>query len=109
MAAMERFLTVLWDVAFLGALILPAVLGVLWLAWRAGRPVVRRAWVWGCIVGFVGFAIGFFGPIAWAPDANQGPLLGIFLTGPLAFDVTVLGVLAVGAIRARRGTPTPPS
>ena len=31
----------------------------------------------------VGFAIGFYGPIFMSPDANQGPLLGIFVTGPL--------------------------
>jgi len=35
----------------------------------------------------IAFAIGFFGPIIWAPDANQGPLLGIFITGPLGFAV----------------------
>lgn len=34
------------------------------------------------IVGFVGFCAGFFGPILVNPDANQGPLVGIFLTGP---------------------------
>ena len=39
------------------------------------------------IVGGVAFAAGFFGPILLAPDANQGPLLGIFITGPLGFAV----------------------
>jgi hypothetical protein len=29
-----------------------------------------------------GFVAGFFGPIALNPDANQGPLLGLFITGP---------------------------
>src|SRR5688572_4212730 len=28
------------------------------------------------VVGAVGFVGGFFGPMIWAPDANQGPLLG---------------------------------
>lgn len=37
------------------------------------------------IVGAVAFAAGFFGPIIFTPDANQGPLLGIFITGPLGF------------------------
>ena len=36
-------------------------------------------------VGGLGFALGFFGPMLLAPDANQGPLLGIFITGPLGF------------------------
>ena len=39
------------------------------------------------ILGAVAFAVGFFGPIIWAPGANQGPLLGIFITGPLGFVV----------------------
>jgi hypothetical protein len=37
------------------------------------------------ILGAIAFAVGFFGPRIWAPDANQGPLLGIFITGPLGF------------------------
>ena len=37
------------------------------------------------ILGAIAFAVGFFGPLIWAPDANQGPLLGIFITGPLGF------------------------
>ncbi len=39
------------------------------------------------MVGGVTFAAGFFGPIILAPDANQGPLLGIFITGPLGFTL----------------------
>jgi hypothetical protein len=38
--------------------------------------------VWIVALGAVGFGAGFFGPIALNPDANQGPLVGIFLTGP---------------------------
>ncbi len=40
---------------------------------------------WGLIIGGIGFAGGFFGPIIFAPEANQGPLLGIFITGPGGF------------------------
>ena len=35
------------------------------------------------LVGGIGFVAGFFGPIIFAPEANQGPLPGIFITGPL--------------------------
>ena len=38
--------------------------------------------LWALALGAVGFACGFFGPIALVPEANQGPLLGIFITGP---------------------------
>ena len=34
------------------------------------------------VLGFIGFIIGFVGPIVFTPQANQGPLLGIFITGP---------------------------
>jgi hypothetical protein len=36
----------------------------------------------GCLLGFTGFVIGFFGPIRFQPWANQGPMLGLFVTGP---------------------------
>ena len=35
------------------------------------------------LLGGIGFALGFFGPVLIAPEANQGPLVGIFITGPL--------------------------
>jgi len=50
------------------------------------------------VVGFIGFAAGFFGPIVFMPESNQGPLLGIFITGPLG---AVLGAIG-GAIVAWR-------
>jgi len=37
------------------------------------------------LLGGIGFCAGFFGPIIFTPEANQGPLLGIFITGPLGF------------------------
>jgi hypothetical protein len=42
------------------------------------------------IVGGVAFAAGFVGPVIFQPKANQGPLLGIFVTGPMGF---VLGAV----------------
>jgi hypothetical protein len=38
---------------------------------------------WVIALGGTGFAAGFLGPIALNPDANQGPLVGILITGPL--------------------------
>jgi hypothetical protein len=49
------------------------------------------------LLGGIGFVAGFVGPIILAPDANQGPLLGIFITGPIGF---VIGGIA-GFIYAR--------
>ena len=37
------------------------------------------------VAGAVGFLAGFVGPGIFTPDANMGPMLGIFITGPLGF------------------------
>src|SRR5215471_1836644 len=50
---------------------------------------------WCVVLGVVGFLCGFVGPIILAPDANQGPMLGIFITGPGgAIAGAILGALA---------------
>jgi hypothetical protein len=43
------------------------------------------------IIGFPSFLAGFIGPIIFTPQANQGPLLGIFITGPAG---AVIGFIA---------------
>ena len=40
---------------------------------------------WAAIAGAIGLCGGFFGPLILTPEANQGPLLGLFITGPLGF------------------------
>lgn len=59
---------------------------------------------WPLAVGGVGFLAGFFGPIIFVPEANQGPLLGIFITGPGGAALgLVLGVICrVLPLSARR-------
>jgi hypothetical protein len=42
------------------------------------------------VFGSIGFMAGFFGPMMFAPEANQGPMLGIFITGPLGALVGAL-------------------
>jgi hypothetical protein len=62
--------------------------------WRHSASLPREltnSVIMGALVaGSIGFAGGFFGPMVFNPGGNQGPMLGIFITGPL-------GVLA-GAI-----------
>lgn len=52
--------------------------------------------VWILVLGGTGFAAGFFGPMVFAPEANQGPLVGIFISGPLA---TVLSLILFAVTR----------
>ncbi|RAZ80106.1 MULTISPECIES: hypothetical protein [Mesorhizobium] len=51
---------------------------------------------WGAILGAIGFLGGFVGPVIFTPEANQGPLLGIFITGPLGF---ILGLMVGFVLR----------
>lgn len=69
--------------------------GAAWLAWpkTAERPPIlsRQVLSWGAIGAFAGFVAGFIGPLILAPQANQGPLLGLFITAPLGGLVGALG------------------
>ncbi|MBS0393672.1 MAG: hypothetical protein JSR54_03555 [Proteobacteria bacterium] len=69
--------------------------------WRAlgsaDAGIVRSITTGALLVGAIGFSAGFFGPMIFSPDANQGPMLGIFITGPLGFLAGGIG----GAIRGR--------
>lgn len=59
----------------------------------------------GIIIGGISFCAGFFGPMIVDPDANQGPLLGLFITGPIGF---VVGLIAGGifwTIKKARNKP----
>jgi hypothetical protein len=76
---------------------------------RAPEPVAPRVaprsslwWVALSVLlmGSVGFMAGFIGPIILTPSANQGPLLGIFFTGPLGV-VLGLGLGIACAVFAR--------
>ena len=79
-----------------------------WAISRYG-PVKSRWWRhenplgFGLFVGAITFLAGFVGPMILAPEANQGPLLGILFTGPIG---TVVGILwGIGrALRRRSAT-----
>lgn len=80
-------------------LALVAAAGAAWMVWRStgdedpsGRRALAHAVGTGAlVVGGIGFAGGFFGPMVFAPEANQGPLLGIFITGPLGAVIGAIG------------------
>src|SRR5947199_396451 len=62
--------------------------GILWAIVRYG-PLRSRWWKgehpagFALLVGTTTFLAGFVGPIYLTPQSDQGPLLGIFITGPL--------------------------
>lgn len=59
---------------------------------------------WPLLLGAAGFAAGFFGPTIFDRDANQGPLVGILITGPAGAALGLL-LLAVFTL-ARTGAHT---
>jgi hypothetical protein len=67
--------------------------------------VLKFALAYGLVLGGVGFVGGFVGPIVFTPESNQGPLLGIFITGPLGF---IAGAV-IGAVVSLVRTPKPPA
>jgi hypothetical protein len=78
-----------------------------WFALRGhveeSRAEMRAGCATGAVVGAVGLVAGVLGPAILTPDSNQGPLLGIFVTGPLgAVAGTLIGIVAR---RARRKPP----
>lgn len=56
---------------------------------------------WVLALGLTGFLSGFVGPMILDPDANQGPLVGILITGPGG----VLAGLVLGVLFALRPVP----
>lgn len=46
------------------------------------RDAGGLAFIGALLMGMTGFLIGFFGPMQFQAWANQGPMVGIFLTGP---------------------------
>ncbi|HMN86755.1 MAG TPA: hypothetical protein PKA74_12295 [Bauldia sp.] len=58
---------------------------------------------WALILGAIGFVGGYVGPMVVTPEANQGPLLGIFITGPGGALLGALIGLIAGFLRRSRG------
>jgi len=75
------------------ALLSAAAIG--WYTWnrlrRTPDSLVSCAMTGALVLGAIGFCGGFFGPMIFVPEANQGPMLGIFITGPLGFAAGAVG------------------
>jgi hypothetical protein len=61
--------------------------------WDSHLPSLRTCLL---IVGGIGFAAGFFGPMVFDPTGNQGPLVGILISGP---GGAVLALVFFGVLR----------
>jgi len=69
-----------------------------------GRTVARWCIGTTVVMGGVSFLAGFVGPILLQPDSPQGPLLGIFITGPLGAVAGAVVGLVIGLVRQGQRT-----
>ncbi|MEK6736698.1 MAG: multidrug ABC transporter permease [Pseudomonadota bacterium] len=66
-----------------------------WYAWKlvsgekisVGASVISGA----LMLGSLCFIIGFLGPMAFVNDTSQGPLVGVFIAGPLGVILGAIG------------------
>jgi hypothetical protein len=76
----------------------------IWAHIGSPRPGLARSMGIGALMtGAVAFSAGFFGPLIFTPGANQGPLLGIFITGPLGLILGAIGGAIYWIVRRNRG------
>jgi hypothetical protein len=54
------------------------------------------------VLAFAGFVAGFMGPMVFEPESNQGPLLGIFFTGPLGVVLGIVLGIILPLVTAKR-------
>lgn len=85
------------------AISLICAIGVGWYVWKrigSTSAGLISSTLFGAIVfGATGFILGFVGPLILTPNANQGPLLGIFITGPAGFFLGGILGFGIGIIR----------
>jgi uncharacterized membrane protein YeaQ/YmgE (transglycosylase-associated protein family) len=90
---------------------LPAVVSLLaaaavgWYIWRKTGSLSDNLSTYimtgGILFGSIGFVAGFIGPMIFSPESNQGPLLGIFITGPVGFLVGLIAGGVYGYFKTR--------
>ena len=95
------------DGAAIGAMVLAAIVSILatrfvWRASMDARGFFGTVCTGAVVTGAIAFCAGFFGPLIFAPGANQGPLLGLFITGPLGFIAGGIGGGIYWAVRRGR-------
>ncbi len=84
----------------ISALIAGVIVGAALVYGRGGRERsdFSRIILCGAVIGAICFIAGFIGPLYIGPESPQGPLFGIFMSGPAG---ALLGC-AVGVVRSIR-------
>lgn len=91
------FLPIIFDITELAAawFSVPGMILAGWLTWKSlgGETIgaIASIFTGAILVGGLSFSVGFFGPMLLVPSANQGPLLGILITGPAGVVLGAIG------------------
>lgn len=79
-----------------------------WYVWKKSASTdtgLAQSVIYGAfMVGGISFCAGFFGPMIFAPGANQGPMLGLFITGPLGFIAGGVGGFVYWLVKRKQRT-----
>lgn len=93
-----------WGSEVLALLCAATISFILWGVLKKKDPgPVSYTFSGAVLFGTLGFSAGFFGPLIFVPEANQGPLLGLFITGPLGFIAGGIAGLVYWSARVRKG------
>jgi len=71
-------------------------------AYNMPRYLVAFIFYGAVLFGGAGLAAGFFGPMIFTPEANQGPLLDLLITGPAGVSIGAISGLVYGLVKSRR-------
>jgi hypothetical protein len=97
-----------WLAALASLACAAAVFAVVWKKTETSlADLVTSVLLGAAIFGAIGFAAGFFGPMILSPDANQGPLLGIFITGPIGGLIGAFAGVFYWFFKGRKRKPSP--
>jgi hypothetical protein len=93
----------LW-IASVGALLLAALVGrYVWSHTGSLQVGLAHSIFLGALAtGGMGFSVGFFGPLLFMPGANEAPVLGIFVTGPVGLLLGAIGGAVYWLARGQR-------
>jgi len=97
----------IWNIAA-NIISLISAVAASWFAWKKlgviDDGLASNIFKGAIILGSICFSIGFFGPMIFS-KSNQGPLLGIFITGPLGFIFGGIVGLIYWVFRSRKANP----
>jgi hypothetical protein len=80
--------------------------GVLFVVGGRAPVDFLRVLLWTVAIGLLTFLAGFYGPLYFGPESPQGPLFGIFISGPAGAVIGSIVGLLLSIHHVRRDATT---